>query len=331
MQRIECTKLLIEAGADATVLFRSFRPHDADDPDSLSALIRRIESPVDDLGTSGMGNELVYRAVSADTRNGSLTGSADVVKALIDLLLCGAYDDLGSMKTEWGTSIWMAVLELAIANRIVLRPKLLCNLLNAGCNGAELCAFSPEAKDKWMAGLHSVCVFAIFATHPWSSNDLEVVMFLLNSSTEPIVFGRTARGETIFDLADDPRTTDRLGGSYWRDLLHCALTRVGIDVKNYTERPPMMPLYTPDYTVWHHRCLCYLEKWDDFHLDEHLLRWLEQQPWPGDDTEAMYEFASGDGKDSMFEEAEARWRILYEEFKAKQREGRFEELSEDDN
>lgn len=226
-------------------------------------------------------------------------------------------------------TIWMIAVQLATMRRIVLRPRLLRRLLDVGCDVAEVCAFPPDAEDCWMNGANGLYLYVIFAKDLWWSNDLEVVLFLLNASTEPS--GSIVNGQIVCDVAYDFAASDSPLGSYWRDLLFCALARAGIDVGRFFEYPLQMPWYTDYYTIWHHRCLCYLDCWDGFYVNEDLARWLERQPWPGDDTEAMYRFANGDVKDIMFEEAEARWRILYTEFKVRQREGRFEDLSEDES
>lgn len=313
---LECTTLLIEAGADSTTTFHRSQPHSAVGNDLFSSLFCGMNPA--DAERSRMGERWMYRAVSADERSCSLLVIADVVKELIDLLLRGAYDDLGSMRTKRGISVWMEILQLAIERRIILRPKLLCSLMNAGCDVAEVCAFPQgEAGSNDVNGVTGLCHFALHAEDPWMSNDLDVVSFLLNASEEP--FGKAADGWTIFLHADDDDSIENNSGSYWRDLLFSAMARVNIDVKKHTKRAPKMPVYTRTYTIWHHRCLCYLDTWNDFHLDDRLLRWLEKQPWPGDDSEAMYKFACGLGRDRVFEQAESRWRTLYREFTVVQR------------
>lgn len=258
---VECTKVLIEAGADSTT-------HEVNDHgDSISAISQMIAYASD---LQAVPNDTI-EDISSE-RDSALEGPR-----YFDLVLRGAFDDLKTLVSEDG-SLWLDACRQPV-------PWMLQKLLGAGCDCTETKCRRREGNvdlDNEI-GFNGLFFVVLYSFQPGSSDGLESLQVLLDASADP--FARDEAGLTLFDHVE--RHNDPWIGSYQRDLWYCALHRAGIDASAYLHQYPRRANYTRSYTPYHYRAMCSLDHWNKGDLDYQVEQTLADRPWSVEEVEAL--------------------------------------------
>ncbi|KAM0722308.1 hypothetical protein Q7P37_001749 [Cladosporium fusiforme] len=189
--------------------------------------------------------------------------------------------------TPDGLSIW---LNACRAHAYGSMPESLQMPLDAGCDVHETTKNYSEYPDGW----NCLFLFTLHAYDPHDAEELGALQLLLRSSAN--VFAKDASELTVFDHVN-ALPMDQYG-SYRRDLWYCALQRESIDIGEYLEMYPRVPVYSAIYTPEHYRALCFLEDWIDdeddgddevygYNMEQQVSEILNVHPWTEEESSAM--------------------------------------------
>lgn len=201
---------------------------------------------------------------------------------MVGLMLNGVYADLKTTDPSSGLSIWLQAC-------IVAKLSIIETLTSAGCDIHE--TYIPSAdhanKQGYMSGWNCLFFVALHASWPQSSDELEVLRFLIGAGVDP--HQRYAAGNTISDYVDDD--VDNKLGTYRRELWYSALERECIRVDRPTGKWQATRVYTGKYRPLHYRALCHLEAWERDSVETHVFRVLEEFPWSREEAKETLRIA----------------------------------------
>jgi hypothetical protein len=171
-----------------------------------------------------------------------------------------------------GKDLWLFASEKGSSSALQKLHKLGCKTSGTDLNGRNCLFLSIMNSEK-----------------PNTSDDFEKLQFLLGIFDN--ISAQDAQGCTIFDLVNGDTSRLFSPGSYQRDLLYCALERVGIDISDHLTQYPRIGLYKSStygqYTPEHYRALNHLQSWDDTNFRSQMDRLLQEIPLDEEESRGM--------------------------------------------